>query len=780
MTVPAAPPQLRPDPFAVTSGTTLRFGLLVLAMSAAASTTGGAWTGWLLVDLDALDPVGTQQCLFRILEDLKAGRSTPPPEQWEDICGGPSIARSALVNLLPLALFWLAVLALYWFRPALRIRRRGLRPFPAAALPATARELDRLCRVAGVPETPVFLVDLLAPAATGLAFGRRGRRYVMLSRGLLQLYERDPAAFRAIVLHELAHLRNRDVDIAFLTDAAWRLYLWFLLLPALFSPLTPLLSPGRSGPLLFYLLSAFQLALVGVIIPLARKSVLRSRELHADARAALTAEGAEGLRKVLTEAAETQPEPPAPPPKRRRRAGGAPKPPGQAPEARERDPDDMLSTHPHPRTRLRALADTGLLFRFGPGSALAFGIAASFSYEPVIGLSDGLPGLDRSGALAVLPLALILGAGLTLALWRVELAAFLMAGRAGQETAQPEPERARERIADVGRLLGFGLALGSLGSNEYALSLGSVMEISPPTLLLSLAALAAGGQLVVWWVAGTARAWVPVALTARRPRVVLVFLVCCAVPLIALWLAYLLQLATWTETLGTNRRWAGLPDVLRFPVAAVVYLVPNPPLAMTGLMAAVALVPMLGGVLARRAAAKGPVRPDAYLLGPTPAGWRAPEPEPGPGAALRAAAWTGGGGAVLCWAVHVLSALFAPELLLWSHFLHGLALAGLVQVVLALVVARRTRARAGTWGRLHGLLAAALAGPLLHLGLLVSRDHFGCLHWGFDAADYCRPVPTSTAWWIALQTQWWGLIAAAVALLLGAALARRSKRRAGT
>jgi hypothetical protein len=62
-----------------------------------------------------------------------------------------------------------------------------------------------------------LLVDLLDGRVTALAFGRVGKRYVLLSRGLIALHHTDPGAFRAIILHELAHLRNRDVDIAYLT-----------------------------------------------------------------------------------------------------------------------------------------------------------------------------------------------------------------------------------------------------------------------------------------------------------------------------------------------------------------------------------------------------------------------------------------------------------------------------------------------------------------------------------------------------------------------------------
>ncbi|GII91932.1 hypothetical protein Ssi02_21630 [Sinosporangium siamense] len=55
-----------------------------------------------------------------------------------------------------------------------------------------------------------------------MAFGRAGRRSVRLDAGLVRTFSTDPAGFRAVVLHELAHLGNRAID---LTIAVWRAFL---------------------------------------------------------------------------------------------------------------------------------------------------------------------------------------------------------------------------------------------------------------------------------------------------------------------------------------------------------------------------------------------------------------------------------------------------------------------------------------------------------------------------------------------------------------------------
>jgi Zn-dependent protease with chaperone function len=784
----------------VTSGTALRFGLLVLAMSGAATTVGRSYVGWLPLGPGDIDPQVFRDCVFRVLDDLAAGRPTPPGT-WAERCGGWSASSSALLGLVPLVLFWTATFALYWVRPALRIRQRGLRPFPADRLPGPAAELAALRTLAEVREEVTYVVDLLDPGVTGLAFGRRGRRYVMISRGLLHLYDTDPTAFRAVVLHELAHLRNRDVDIAFLTDSAWRIYLPALLLPGIVAaPLTPLIAPSVSGPASFYLLGAWQSVLLGVVIPLARKSVLRSRELHADARVALIPGGAAGLASVLATAEEAERKAAAEAEAKRAakrtakarakararsktgvraeatsedeaEARARIKARAKADEGTDADADtgavseaeamDIWFTHPGPGTRLRALADPGRLFRFTPASALTLGVVGTYAYEPVTDLIDGLTGLSSYEPPAMLPLGLVLGVGLALAIWRAELAAFLTGRR-------------WEKADRVGKFFGAGLVLGALGSPKYAASIGSAVQPSPITLFSYALVLGAGGYLAVRWISGTARAWAPVVVAGRHPRAVVRTTVACAVLLLTVWLSHLLQLAIWSETLQSNKRLGGgLPDGIRLVVGAVVQLMGVPPTLLIGLLLLAALVPLSGGVAARRT---GVIAPDRFLLGPPPAHWQAPPPEPGPGVALRTALWVSGTGAALWWSVHVFSALAAPSLLPWDPFLIGVVLAGLLQVVVALVAEYRTRATARELGSLHGILAAAVAGAVLHPALIATSDHSRCLRFGFDAGN-CHVVPTADGWSVAFSAQEWGLIAASVVVLIRVGLIRRSRMR---
>ncbi|MGW4890843.1 M56 family metallopeptidase [Kitasatospora sp. NPDC004240] len=558
MSTPGHGRAVRPNPFAVPSGTSFRFGLLIVAVTAAVLTNGIALTAYPVSRFDDFrdeDRPAYHDCMRALLADAQAGR--PTPEDWNGHCHGPSPLLESFGELIALALFWLVVLACWWLRPGLRIRRRGLRPFPAAAKPREAAELAALARLSGVAGRVEFLVDHLDPTVTGLAFGRPGRRYVVLSRGLLAHRATDPAAYRAVVLHELAHTRNRDLDITFITDSAWRVYLLGVFVPAVFSlPLTPLLAEYTPVPAASYLWDLWQLTLLAVLVPLARNSVLRSRELHADARAARYPGAAEGLTAVL--AAER---PRGTPP-----AFGARPASGTAAPAPEPAPEpelpDVLSTHPSPRTRLAALADPGRLFAFGPRTAFALGLAGCLARDGVTTLTAMvLP--DTVGPPALLPLALVLGAGLAFGVWRGTLAAVLTARR--------------WNARGVGPGFGLGLAVGTLGANRNLL--GTVAEASFAVQAAWFAGFAVLGHLYTRWLARLVRAWAPAAVLAARPAVVTVGTAVLAVLVLDVLLSHMFAVV--------------VTGSLRPGLTA-------PPVLLVALLAAAVAAPLLGGPVSRR------------------------------------------------------------------------------------------------------------------------------------------------------------------------------------
>ncbi|MEU6589209.1 M48 family metalloprotease [Streptomyces sp. NPDC046881] len=155
---------------------------------------------------------------------------------------------------------------------------------------ALARHLAGLVRQAGVPSvsTPAFVVDPRAMSAGAVTFGRADGYTVCLHAGLLVRRATAPSQFDAVVLHELAHVRNGDVDLAYFTVALWRVFLGLVLGPYLLLNVWLLFQGalgtsrvywdgGAPGP------AAFALA-AGLVVQtyLAHADILRHRELVAD------------------------------------------------------------------------------------------------------------------------------------------------------------------------------------------------------------------------------------------------------------------------------------------------------------------------------------------------------------------------------------------------------------------------------------------------------------------------------------------------------------------
>jgi len=152
------------------------------------------------------------------------------------------------------------------------------------------------------------------------------------------------------VLHELAHLRNRDVDTTYFTVVLWYAFLLVAVLP--FVPTLFDESGGTIGSL------AWRLGALTALVYLTRSAVLRSREVYADVRASVSESPPGGLRRVLASLGG----------KRRRLRPG------------------VLRLHPDPAVRARALDDTDGLFTIGLLEAFGTGIAATIAYQEVVTL----------------------------------------------------------------------------------------------------------------------------------------------------------------------------------------------------------------------------------------------------------------------------------------------------------------------------------------------------------------------------------------------------------
>lgn len=100
--------------------------------------------------------------------------------------------------------------ALYWYADRVAVGLVGARELPLGEAPGLHSAVERLAAVAGVAKPKLYLIDDGLPRA--LAAGRGpGGSALAVSAGLLSAA--SPAELEAVLAHELAHVRHRDVVV---------------------------------------------------------------------------------------------------------------------------------------------------------------------------------------------------------------------------------------------------------------------------------------------------------------------------------------------------------------------------------------------------------------------------------------------------------------------------------------------------------------------------------------------------------------------------------------
>ena len=469
---PEAAPRPRLSPFAFPSDTTFRFVLLVLAVVGA---TLYVWQ-WIYfavgINGDAyVERVRTCQAL-----------APPPAPTLDQVTASSAAYRSCVMDTTrPMAWWMLGGLALVLvlaavltlLRPWWKERRSGLRALSADDAPAVVAEVGELAAETGVHPAPRLVWNPLDPAPTGLAYGSPGRYAVALTGGLVVRHATDPDAFRAVVRHELAHIRNRDVDLTYFAVSLWHAFLIGAVVPFALT----LLDEGAG----VIVRVTWRLLALAALVYLTRNAVLRSREVYADVRASIGPGARGAIQRVLA----ALPRSPAPPWRR------------------------LLRVHPDPAARAATVDDPRPLFRLELLTAFGAGLAATTAYETVVDVVAAFvhDPLDVR-FLAALAFAPAIVGVVGLGVWR--------AGFATLAEGRPTP---------ASWPLALALAAGFLVGPELALSRG-VVSISDPLLtevlhgegLLWLAGLLAALVLLLGWVNACASAWVR-ALAGRRSRI---------------------------------------------------------------------------------------------------------------------------------------------------------------------------------------------------------------------------------------------------------------------
>ncbi|MGV9544334.1 M48 family metallopeptidase [Nocardia beijingensis] len=503
---------MRPAPEAFGTGTTLRFAVLVLA---AAATMWNCWQVLAGAALGTPYRLATEQCVRALITSL--GGRDPGPAVPADPAGGATFAASvgacssrigataSVIAMLAVVVTAIGAASVYWLWPAWHIRRRRLIALPVAVLPELA---TKLATSAGNTEVR-FLLDPADTRVDGRAFGRYRRRYVVLGRGLVERWRRgtDDGAVDAVVAHELAHIRNRDLDPAYLAVWTWRLLVLLGGIPFGGWMLMELGTGDRRTALTY---GWRIVALLGSTL-LIRNGLLRAREYYADLRAG-RAHPVE-LRRLLDDA-----------PERRGRAG-----------LRAR-----FGMHPSARNRRRMLDAPGDLLAPRLLSLVTIGFSAMLAYDLVDAVTV-VAGLRT-------PIAPLVGMTLTtlVATTGIAQAALRNALWVRVEADELQVRNSAFHILLIASAHGSALAVGMV--------VGRVVSLDPVAHGAIGHTWAATGEFLSQWAAAlgmccvgvsacvhvAARSWLPVVATVDRPKVVVATLAAGAAVLMLPWLPSLL------------------------------------------------------------------------------------------------------------------------------------------------------------------------------------------------------------------------------------------------
>ena len=450
------PHRPRLNPFAFPSDTAFRFGLLVAAVL---GSNLYVWQ-WIAITTrtDAEHVQETQACLSVLgTEAFTPCVNALYRYQVGWMLGGTIGLLAAAAVLLVATPLWIT-------------RRRKLRPLAHEEAPAV---VDRVAELAGEQgtEAPRLFWNPLDASSGGLAFGHPGCYSIAIGGGLVVKHATDPAAFDAVLRHELAHIRNRDVGITYFTLSIWHAFLLVAVVPFLVT----MADDGLAWS------AAWRIAVLAAIVYLTRNAVLRAREVYADLRASVPDGRGGALRRVLA----------------------------SLPVPGDRLVDRLRRVHPLPRVRLARLDDTRPLFPLGAVVAFAAGVTSTIAYDSVASLlstyfNDAFD-LRFLAGLVLVPLA----AGVVgVAVWREAFAAHA-------EGREPSPPWADGLAFGAGFLVGPELALEGIVSRE-----GTLLRNVLDTGFVWVAALLAGLALLLAWFRTSASWWLR-ALGGRRPSLAL-------------------------------------------------------------------------------------------------------------------------------------------------------------------------------------------------------------------------------------------------------------------
>jgi Zn-dependent protease with chaperone function len=497
----------RLNPFAFPSETTLRFVLLVIFVLCGSARLYG--------HIEDKTTQAQMQCASQLVSTMSEPiLSSPDAGRIDEMVVKelvPQLERCVAIarpevlwKISGICLVIMVAAVIYLAYPAWKLKTGRFEPIGASGLSELENELRSLVATARLPEPPHFVWN---PLATGLpvVFGRRRRCYVALSGSFIaQYFYRDKGSFRAIVLHELAHIHNGDVPKTYLTMSLWLAFLATALVPSLLTVLWRLANLRLSDAALLFLATIPWT----VVIVLSGLAVLRAREYYADLRASAWDPSSQ-MDRVLA-------------------ALSTPHSQGWR---------RYLRFHPDPEERRHVVQDPSRLFRLGFADAFGIGIAAWSTVSVVAGMlvmfapfEGGMSFVFGVAIQIIVPAIVFVFAigAIGIGVWRNAFASLLKG---------EHPSRGTGRLAAAfvaGTFPGLLMLLAEITSTsggEQSLSrlaMASALLFNIAIYILLLVSC----LLVFRWISVAASAWFDVVLQSTSPRPLLLISVATALLLV--------------------------------------------------------------------------------------------------------------------------------------------------------------------------------------------------------------------------------------------------------
>jgi len=128
----------------------------------------------------------------------------------------------------------------YWFSDKMAIRAAGARPLEEGELPWLRQIVAELTTKAGLPMPKLYIAPSAQPNA--FATGRNPQHAaVAVTEGILQVLDHDE--LRAVLAHELGHVKNRDILITSVAAAIGSAITYLAQFGMFFGEVTAMMRP---------------------------------------------------------------------------------------------------------------------------------------------------------------------------------------------------------------------------------------------------------------------------------------------------------------------------------------------------------------------------------------------------------------------------------------------------------------------------------------------------------------------------------------------------------